>query len=162
MRGYVGGVGILWDPNRVNFEGIHGNQCFISTDFKVIGFSLEGVLTNVYRHHNTGEKMSFITVLQKIHEETERRHWILGGDFNLITSLDEKKGGRCWSEEECEIFRDTIEDLRLVDITPSEGRFTWNNKRKGDSHIASLQDRFLVSKSIIDLGSELQSSIILG
>ena len=42
VRGYVGGLGILWDPNRVNLSGFHGNQCFISVVFKGIGFSVEG------------------------------------------------------------------------------------------------------------------------
>ena len=55
-------------------------------------------------------------------------------------------------EEEGHVFRDTIKELRLVDITPWERRFTWNNKRKGDTHIASLLDRFLVSESILDFG----------
>ena len=55
-------------------------------------------------------------------------HWVVGGDFNLITSLEEKKGGRCSLDEECNIFRKTIEDLGLVDITPGVGWFTWNNK----------------------------------
>ena len=53
-------------------------------------------------------------------------------------------------EEECEVFRDTIEELALVDIIPGEGWFTWNNKRVGEKHIVSRLDRFLVSESIID------------
>ena len=42
---------------------------------------------------------------------------MVGGDFNLITSLEEKKGGRRCLEEECDRFRETIEDLDLVEIT---------------------------------------------
>ena len=63
-------------------------------------------------------------------------HWVVGGDFNLITSLEEKKGGWHCLEEECNLFCETVEDLGLVDITPSVGWFTWNNKRTGDRHIA--------------------------
>ena len=65
-RGYVGGLGILWDPTRVSLRGFQGNQCFISTDFKVIGFSVEGVVTNVYEPHNAREKRDFIKSLRKI------------------------------------------------------------------------------------------------
>ena len=83
------------------------------------------------------------------------KHWVLGGDFNLITSLEEKKGGQCRLEEEGETFRDTIEELRLVYITLGDGCFTWKNKRTRDIHIDSRLDSFLVSKSILDLGSEL-------
>ena len=51
------------------------------------------------------------------------------GDFNLITSLIENKGGRRRLEEETELFCDMIKDLKLVDILSGEGWFTWNNKR---------------------------------
>ena len=87
---------------------------------------------------------------------------MLGGDFNLITSLEEKKGGRRCLEEECNLFKDTIEELGLVDIYPREGWFTLNNKRIGDHHIASRIDRFLVLDSIIDLGSEIHCATLLG
>ena len=49
-----------------------------------------------------------------------------------------------------------------MDITTGVGWFTWNNKRTGDCHIASRLDRFLVSKSIINLGSEIHSSTLFG
>ena len=82
-RGYVGGLGILWDPNIVKLEGFHGNKCFISAEFKVISFSIEGVVTNVYGPHNAGEKKSFINSLEKIHEERKGRHWV----WSLIKGL---------------------------------------------------------------------------
>ena len=63
-------------------------------------------------------------------------------------------------EEECESFRDTINELRLVDITRGEFWFTWNNTRMGDKHIASHLDRFFVSESIMYLGSEIHSKIL--
>ena len=65
-------------------------------------------------------------------------------------------------EEECDSFRETVEELALVDIIVGEGWFTWNNKRLGDMHIASLLDQFLVSEYIIDLGSEMHSATLLG
>ena len=58
----------------MNLEGFHGNQCFISTEFKVIGFSVEGVVANVCGPHNVGEKRIFIITIQKIHVETKGRH----------------------------------------------------------------------------------------
>ena len=64
-------------------------------------------------------------------------------------------------EEECEIFRDTIEELSLAENTLGEGRFTWNNKRKWGKHIDSRLDRFLVSETIMDSGSEIHSMILL-
>ena len=70
---------------------------------------------------------------------------MVGGHFNLIASLEVKKGGRCNMEEGSEAFTKTIEDLGLVDIILGEGWFSWNNKRMGERHIASILDRFLVT-----------------
>ena len=65
-------------------------------------------------------------------------------------------------EEECEVFRDTIEDLALVDIIPVERWFTWNNKRTRENYIASGIDMFLVSKLVMESGSEIHSATLLG
>ena len=49
--------------------------------------------------------------------------WIMGGDFNLIFSLGEKKGGR-WSLDILqESFRDYIEQSQLVDMETRNGWF---------------------------------------
>ncbi len=43
------------------------------------------------------------------------------------------------------LLQDNISTLNLVDIKPSNGHFTWNNQRAGDSCIAERLDRFMVS-----------------
>ena len=63
-------------------------------------------------------------------------------------------------EEECEVFRDTIEDLRLLYIVLRHWSFTCNNKRKGDRNVESRLDRFLVSETIMESGSEIHSSAL--
>ena len=64
-RGYAGGLGILWYPIRVSLGGFHGNKCLLSATFKVVWFSVEGMITNVYGPHNDGEKTEFIKSLRK-------------------------------------------------------------------------------------------------
>ena len=59
---------------------------------------------NVYGPHNAWEKRDFLQSLRRLREGMDNDHWVVGGDFNLITSLEEKKGGRRKLEEECEGF----------------------------------------------------------
>ena len=92
----------------------------------------------------------------------DNAHWVVEGDFYLIASLEEKKGGIHRLEEECETFRETIEHLNLMDIILGEGWFTWNKKITGDRHIASRLDSFLVYESIIEIGSEVYISTLPG
>ena len=68
---------------------------------------------------------------------------ILGGDFNMITTLLEKKGGLRKLNRDVESFTSFIENAKLVDIYTKSGNFTWNNRRGGNRMIASRLDRFL-------------------
>eukprot|EP00253_Pinus_taeda_P003198 PITA_03198 len=83
----------------------------------------------------------------------QERRWILAGDFNLITSREEKKGRIKREDLEMERFRDVQMELRVVDIPTINGKFTWNNRRGGAKQIASRLDKFLFFEHIIgDLG----------
>jgi len=56
------------------------------------------------------------------------RFW---GDFNMIRSLTERKGGTRILGRESIAFENFINDMRLVDIETINGTFTWSNKRGG-------------------------------
>lgn len=65
----------------------------------------------------------------------------------MITSLEDKKGGiGCLSSED-QTFKEVMEQLCSIDTIPSEGRFTWSNKRGGKHHIAERLNKFLVSET---------------
>lgn len=42
-------------------------------------------------------------------------------------------------------FHENVDFLNLIDIKPSNGIFTWNNRHCGDEAISERLDRFLVS-----------------
>ena len=85
---------------------------------------------------------------------------IYGGDFNMITSLEEKKGGIRNLNRDAEAFTSFIRTTNLVDILPRNGSFTWTNRRGGDRHIASRLDHFLIFDSILLGGVTMESNII--
>jgi hypothetical protein len=53
----------------------------------------------------------------------------LGRDFNIITTLAEKKGGTRRLDRDAEEFSAFIDTMEMVDIRTNNGQFTWNNKR---------------------------------
>ena len=55
-------------------------------------------------------------------------NWILGGDFNMIMTLEEKSGGSKRLEQDSGKFKSLLEQLNLVDIENSNGTFTWSNR----------------------------------
>lgn len=72
--------------------------------------------------------------------------WMVGGDFNMIKSLGEKKGGKSRPDQDMEAFSEMITEQGLVDIPTTNRVYTWNNCRGGRNQIASRLDRFLVSE----------------
>ena len=54
---------------------------------------MKGVVTNVYGPFQPSQKATFLEEIRHTKEWVGREHWIIGGDFNLIRSLEEKKGG---------------------------------------------------------------------
>ena len=59
--------------------------------------------------------------------------------------LTEKRGGNARLEPSSTFLRYNISALNLVDIKPSNGHFTKNNRRVGDKGIVERLDRFMVS-----------------
>jgi exonuclease III len=87
-------------------------------------------------------------------------HWIIGGDFNIITSLAEKKGGIPRLDMEADLFKETIYNLHLVDWETENGIFTWNNCRRGVHKISSRLDRFLLFESLITQNLSIEAIIL--
>lgn len=145
----AGGLGVLWNPNLVSIMNLCVARHLISARFHILGTVMKEVVTNVYGPFQPSQKAIFLEEIYHTKEWVGREHWIIGGDFNLIRSLEEKKGG-VWSLSNISAsLNKLIEELQLVDVTTTNGLFTWQNKRSGAMNIASLLEQFLVSESTL-------------
>ena len=68
--------------------------------------------------------MAFVDSLSDIKKIAEGKSWILGGDFNLIRNLEEKKGGIQNLNTASAKLNDLIDDLNLIYVRTSNGIFT--------------------------------------
>ena len=84
----------------------------------------------------------------------------MGGDFNMIKSLSEKKGGTRTLSKDSIAFYNFIDNMKLVDTDTSNGLFTWNNKRGGESQVASKLDRFIISEDLMLTDKEMTMRIL--
>ena len=71
--------------------------------------------------------------------------WILASDFNFVTRSDQKGGGVARLHPSANLIKDMIDSLNLIDVKPTNGVFTWNNRSYGVEAISKRLDRFLVS-----------------
>jgi exonuclease III len=90
--GSVGGLTILWNQSSVNMDNFFTTRWSISVTYRLIGSNKPNYLTNVYGPATPRDKNAFIKNLEGLATLTFRSRWILGGDFNMIHNLDEKRG----------------------------------------------------------------------
>ena len=112
----MGGLGLLWNPNLVSMTNFVASRCMLSACFHVLGTSNKGVITNVYGPFQLVRKLAFLEELRSLSAWVGRDHYIIGGDFNLIRPLDEKKGGIRSLSSVSASFNELIEDLHLVGV----------------------------------------------
>ena len=116
--------------------------------------------TNVYGPQFLEEKRIMLLDLEDLKACSSNLHWILAGDFNIITSLAEKKGGTKRLDRDAEELSTLIDTTEMVDIKTNNKHFTWNNKRINQHQVVTRLDRFLVSESIIIQGLTLDCNIL--
>jgi len=103
------------------------------------------LVTNVYGPQRVDGKLKFLDSLEDLRDKHSGISWILGGDFNMIKSLSEKKEGTRFLSKDSMTFQTFIDNMKLVDIVTSNGIFTWNNKRGGESQVVTKLEIFIIS-----------------
>ena len=114
--GAARGLGILWNPNLVSLSNFSASQNMVSSNFNVLGTSIQGVITNPYGPFQLTNKPTFLEEIHSMSERVEQGHWILQGKCNLIRSLERKKGGIITLSGVGTTFNKVIEDLHRVDV----------------------------------------------
>jgi exonuclease III len=93
-KGALGGLTILWNPATVILDQGFSTPCTITTHYRAIGSNKEGMITNAYGLQNNQDKDLFLQSLAYLGSLAEGKWWIIGGDFNMILKLEEKRGGK--------------------------------------------------------------------
>jgi exonuclease III len=158
--GTAGGLALLWNPSSVTLEKNFTTKWSISAAYRLIGSNKPGYLTNVYGPASSRDKQAFLRNLEYLVTLTEGNRWILGGDFNMIHNLDEKRGGTRRLEPESGDFQNLIDNSNLIDLETSNGTFTWTNRRTRTHQIACRLDHFLLSDSLMLEGTTLETCIL--
>jgi exonuclease III len=158
--GMIGGLAILWNPALCSWKISSPPRWSISVEYRLIGSNKPGFLTNVYGPASPRDKTTFIHNLEGLATLTTGSRWILGGYFNMICNLDEKRGGIRRLEVESGHFQALIDKLGLIDLETKNGLYTWSNRRSGSQQVACRLDRFLISDSLLMDGTTLEANIL--
>jgi exonuclease III len=120
VEGASGGVATLWDPKAMEMEDFSSRHRLLTLKFKVKSSGEEGYITNAYGLNPPSLKRGFLDEINLLGSAMNHHVWILGGDFNMIKSPLEKKGGLRRLDPENVAFGELIERLCLVDVPTKE------------------------------------------
>ncbi|KAL4341440.1 hypothetical protein GQ457_08G019460 [Hibiscus cannabinus] len=155
-EGSAGGLISMWDSDVFKCDSGLGTRRFIILQGTFRKLDFKCALINVYGPNDVGERTQMFEELAKCIKDL-RTPVILGVDFNIIRSKDEKIGV-CFNSRAMRDFSDFIESSALVDIPLNGGRFTWSNFRDVPSF--SRLDRFLVSAEVLLVWPDLLQCVL--
>jgi exonuclease III len=135
----------LWNPQVTNLLTAKATRHTLSVNMQSIGNTEVILCTNVYEPQMLEEKKRMLLDLENLKSHSSNLHWILAGDFNIIMTLAEKKGGTGRLDRYVEDFSYFIDTVEMVDIRTNNGQFTWNNKQINQHQVVTRLDKFLVS-----------------
>ncbi|XP_058775275.1 uncharacterized protein LOC131649532 [Vicia villosa] len=145
-EGSAGGILIMWKKDLFNliysFRGDGYLGVCVEKDNKRIYF------INIYASCDHKVRMNSWRKLVDLKRRSVVGSWCLGGDFNMVTSPEERIGiSKKNYKREMDDFKDFIKEMELVDPPTIGGKFTWSNKY---GCAMSRLDRFLLTPSFID------------
>lgn len=140
------GILTLWNPQRVSIMDVEASRNYLSVVVQPVGVSETFLVTNVYGPQKLEDKLKLLEALIDLKSRQAGMPWIMGGGFNMIKSLSEKKGGTIVLNKDSLAFQSFTDNKNLVESDSSNGFFTWNNKRGGEALVASKLDGFMISE----------------
>ncbi|XP_028085071.1 uncharacterized protein LOC114286171 [Camellia sinensis] len=128
--GVVGGLLCIWNPDVFQMLDCYSNKNFI----------ILSVLEEEWCGDSIRRRMVWDSLIRL--NQVYDKPWCLGGDFNEIKCLSEKKGCSRRDRSVRE-FNELIDNLEVCDLPMMRRKFTWCNSQDGGKW--SRIDRFLLS-----------------
>ena len=137
---FSGGIWLLWNECKIKIHVVANSRHSITA--LVDDQNYFWILTVVYANPCANIRRLLWSYLDSI-RSCFQMPWLIVGDFNEITSCDEKRGGRTTFSYSG--FSNWIDRNELVDMGFIGPRFTWMNKRGVGDEVWERLDRGLCS-----------------
>jgi len=122
-QGFQGGIWVLWHEEDIEIVIVQSHDQFVTVGVKSQN-SISWYLTFVYASPHTQRREILWQELHQVATDC-RLPWLLAGDFNETTSLDERNHGGPDMRRRCARFKHWIENNGLIDLGFWGPKFTW-------------------------------------
>ncbi|KAG5598514.1 hypothetical protein H5410_029884 [Solanum commersonii] len=150
-RGLYHGSTLIWNVRGINTQGVLERLKMLKkVNCKVVEEDEQQVTCDITHNElHTQFTSTFDRLLHFAFEKTNSP-WCSVGDFNVITSIEEKLRGVPYNMRKRLEFIDVIEACGLLDLGFSGQKFTWSNKRGINHKIWKRLDRAMISDSWLE------------
>ncbi|XP_028109689.1 uncharacterized protein LOC114308322 [Camellia sinensis] len=138
--GAAGGLLCIWNPDAFQMVDCCCNHNFIILSGTLFN-NLDCVVVNIYAPNDSTIRRNVWDILTRL-KSLYDKPWCLGGDFNEIRNISERKGCCRRDRGMCD-FNDFIDNLEVCDMHMMGRKFTWCNSQEDERW--SRIDRFLLS-----------------
>jgi hypothetical protein len=120
---------------RVDKQCIHLSTSLYNTQF---------FITIVYASYNYISRRELWGALNNFSNTSKDYPWLICGDFNCITDINETLGG-AFNPQATDEFNDCIHSLGLLQPHHHGNVYSWSNNQGGDNAIFKRLDRCLIN-----------------
>lgn len=117
-------------------------QNWMDGKVRTLSLNLEFIIINFYGPIPIDKKKLVWQEIEHYLNMQDKKHIIIGGDFNTILYSSDKSGGITTIKQSQRDFVNWINNNNLFEIRTETGFHTWNNRRKDFSNISETLDRF--------------------
>ncbi|KAM6550953.1 hypothetical protein CsatB_000761 [Cannabis sativa] len=154
-QGRKGGLAFLWkistDAHLLKFSAHH-----IDLEVHVPGF-VHWRLTRFYGEPNLSRRHTTWELLREL-ADASTLPWCILGDFNNITTHDDKKGGRLYPESLVNGFNTALHDCELCELQLRGHKYTWECGKGTQNHIEIRLDKAFATQSWLTIFNEARLS----
>ncbi|KAH7840972.1 hypothetical protein Vadar_024028 [Vaccinium darrowii] len=142
-QGLSGGLALWW-TSEVSISVLSSSKNLIAATLSSSPPSSSWLLTCVYADSIYSNRSLMWDDLQSL-GSSFNGPWLCIGDFNEVSSIWEKQGGREINSNRLERFNNFVSDSGLIDLEFKGINYTWTNKREGDDNIRERIDKALAN-----------------
>ncbi|KAF9623735.1 hypothetical protein IFM89_004816 [Coptis chinensis] len=147
----VGNIWVFWKEGLdINLIGLSHQQITVKVGNSVMSFVHASCAYGIRRE--LWDELSFLG--------SGCAAWAIVGDFNIVTSSTERKGGGILCFAAVTEFNSFIHSNALVDSTTMGFKYSWCNKRIGAQRMYQKIDKILVNQQWIDSSAGWRSRIM--
>ncbi|KAL8129303.1 hypothetical protein V2J09_018458 [Rumex salicifolius] len=139
--GFSGGISVLWRKAVIQIEEVHVHRQAVTVEVKRSGED-GWIFSAIYSSPTPHAREVLWNHLLNLKTDNSKP-WLLMGDFNETSNLEERSSESDGMRRRCERFSAWIDEMDMIDLGYTGSKFTWTRGKDLSTQSAARLDRGL-------------------